>query len=589
MKLPLKIPSTSPKVKAPGQQKAPELMEEELRNRILNLPVSLLPITANPEFLQIQGEIYSNYEIDITKIISPDIKEDFEKNSINLNIGNPQVYITYDDTKGTYKYNLIEPPLDIQKIKIYLTIIDEIERYLMIGTDKLELGKILLKISKEYRHLPIFSGEKAGIKELSVDTKVALYYLIRNMFGYNVITPFLLDPKIEDISVSGLNLPVYVYHRDYEYTPTNLTFTDTVRIINATIDGAEVLDELVLRLISLANKTISLANPIADGMLPKGDRIAATFRREVSANGSSFVIRKFSESPVTILDLINGGVLSPEVAAYLWYAIDMKMSFMVIGVTGAGKTTVMTAILNLVKENWKIVSIEDIPEIKLAQDNWVQLYARPAYGEGGKEVSLMDLLKLSLRYRPDIIVVGEIRGQEAYVLFQAISTGHGGATTFHGHDSESAIRRLMNEPLNIPAEWIPMMNLLIVVRRLPVYVGDKVILRRRIVSVDEVVSYNDLRRTVRWSPANDMHIFDYESARVLRMRVEEAGKSHDEVRAELERRATYLKLLASVPSIVRSPESYKILKRYIIKYEIRPDEAMNEVQALASSSARAIT
>lgn len=106
------------------------------------------------------------------------------------------------------------------------------------------------------------------------------------------------------------------------------------------------------------------------------------------------------------------------------------------------------------------------------------------------------MLKLSLRYRPAIIVVGEIRGQEAYVLFQAISTGHAGATSSRSR-SESAIRRLTNEPLNIPAEWIPMMNLMIVVKRLPVYVGDKVILRRRVVSVDEAVSYNDLRRTVR--------------------------------------------------------------------------------------------
>ena len=178
------------------------------------------------------------------------------------------------------------------------------------------------------------------------------------------------------------------------------------------IDGEQLIDELVLRFISLANKTISVATPIADGILPKGDRIAATFRREVSANGSSFVIRRFSESPITILDLINSKVLSPEAAAYLWYAIDMKLSFMVIGVTGAGKTTVMNAILNLVKESMKIVSIEDIPEIRLAQDNWVQLYARPAYGGLGKEVTLMDLLKLSLRYRPDIIVVGEIRGRK---------------------------------------------------------------------------------------------------------------------------------------------------------------------------------
>jgi len=198
----------------------------------------------------------------------------------------------------------------------------------------------------------------------------------------------------------------------------------------------------------------------------------------------------------------------------------------------------------------------------------------------GKEITLMDLLKLALRYRPDIIVVGEIRGEEAYVLFQAISTGHGGATTFHAYDSESAIKRLMNEPLNIPREWIPMMNIIVTVRRLPVYVGDKILLRRRAVAIDEIVSYNDLRRTVRWDPTTDTHIIDYEAMQVLRARTEEAGKNWDEVKAEIERRAEYLKLLASARPIVQSKESYKLLKKYIIKYSLRPAEAMREVQAM---------
>lgn len=470
--------------------------------------------------------------------------------------------------------------MDISTFKIYTTLISEIERNLLSNADYVELGKILDELSIKRKDLNVFQGKIGEFRQLSTPFKVSLYYTLRNMFGYNIITPLLLDTKIEDISVSGINLPIYVYHREFEYTPTNIIFTKNMSMFGKIIDGEQVIDELVLRLISLSNKTISVANPIMDGILPKGDRIAATFRREVSANGSSFVIRRFSESPITILDLINSKVLSPQAATYLWYAIDMKLSFMVIGVTGAGKTTVLGSILNLVKESMKILTIEDIPELRLAQDNWVQLYARPAYGGMGKEITLMDLLKLALRYRPDIIVVGEIRGEEAYVLFQAISTGHGGATTFHAYDSESAIKRLMNEPLNIPKEWIPMMNIIVTVRRLPVYVGDKILLRRRAVAIDEIVSYNDLRRTVRWDPATDSHILDYEAMQVLRARIEEAGKNFDEVKAEIERRAEYLKLLASARPIVQSKESYKLLKKYIIKYSLRPVEAMREVQAM---------
>ncbi|TRM82590.1 type II secretion system protein E, partial [Sulfolobus sp. A20-N-F6] len=198
-----------------------------------------------------------------------------------------------------------------------------------------------------------------------------------------------------------------------------------------------------------------------------------------------------------------------------------------------------------------------------------------------KEIGLMDLLKLSLRYRPDLIVVGEIRGQEAYVLFQAISTGHGGATTFHAYNAESAIKRLMNEPLNIPQEWIPMMNIIMTIRRLPVYIGDKIVLRRRVVSVHEIVSWNDYRTVVNWDPRADAFELKLDQARVLRNRIEEAGLNLDDVKVEIERRALFLKLLSTARDVVQSEESYKILKKYIIKYSLKPDEAIKEVQAIA--------
>lgn len=545
----------------------------------ISLPAPLVPLYAPPEELT---EIISDYEINLLNSIPDYVKASLSNANIELSIANPHVYITYDEARGTYKYVLLEPPIDAPAFNTYSYLISEIERELLEKGENLDLGKIILNASAKRPDLQIIQGERAGLKILSTRGKVALYYLLRNMFGYNILTPLLNDYKVEDISCSGLDLPIYVYHREFEYVPTNIVLHEKMKLLNLEVDGKELLDELVLRLISLAGKTISIADPINDGILPKGDRIAATFRTEVSAKGSTFVIRRFSERPITILDLINSGVLSPEVAAYLWYAIDMRMNFMVIGVTGAGKTTVLGSILNLAKESYKIVSIEDIPEIKLAQDNWVQLYARSAYAGSGKEITLMDLLKLSLRYRPDIIVVGEIRGAEAYVLFQALSTGHGGATTFHAYDTDSAIKRLMNEPLNIPQEWISMMNIVINIRRLPVYVGDKIELRRRVVSVDEIVSWNDYRRVVTWEPKGDMHSLDLESAKVTRTRIEESGRDLSDLKAEIERRAMYLKMLASSKEIVQDPESYKLVKRYIIKYSIRPEQAIAEVSKLSS-------
>ncbi|MBW9140854.1 MAG: type II/IV secretion system ATPase subunit [Candidatus Aramenus sp.] len=550
------------------------------RTTEVKMPVNLLPLSAPVEEVT---EIISDYDINILGSIPPEIRDSFAKAKIELNIANPHVFITYDINKGIYKYVLIEPPIDNQSFEIYKYLISEIERELLNPkTDQLDLGKVIYDASMKRKDLEIIQGSKGELQVLSTRGKISLYYLLRNMFGYNILTPLLADYKIEDISCSGLDLPIFVYHREYEYLPTNIVIKENMKVLDIEVDGAELLDQVVMRYMTLANKTISIATPINDGILPKGDRIAATFRREVSARGSSFVIRRFNDRPITILDLINSGVLSPEVAAYLWYAIDLRMSFMVLGVTGAGKTTMLNAILNLAKESMKIVSIEDIPEIRLAQDNWVQLHTREVYGGAGKEISLMDLLKLSLRYRPDIIVVGEIRGQEAYVLFQALSTGHGGATTFHAYDTDSAIKRLMNEPLNIPKEWIPMMNIMVNVRRLPVYVGEKIVLRRRAVAVDEIVSYNDFRRVSSWEPKSDTHSLMLENAKVLLTRIEEMGKSLDEVKNEIERRSTYLKLLSMSKEVVQSPESYKEVKKYIIKYSLRPEEALKEAYRMSS-------
>ncbi|MEM0164816.1 MAG: type II/IV secretion system ATPase subunit [Saccharolobus sp.] len=547
------------------------------------LPITLYPITTIPEEVT---SIITDYEVNILRMIPDDTKSNLIRNNIELVLPNPHVFITFDVQSGVYKYVLIEPPVNNTIFNIYLTLINEIERELLEESSTLDLAKIIFEINAKRPDLRIIQEKRGDISILSTNARVGLYYLLRNMFGYNVITALVGDNNIEDISISGLNNPIFVYHRNYEYVPTNIIFSKNMKVspqLDIEIDGEELLDQLVLRMLSITGKSISVAEPIQDGMLPNGDRIAATFRREVSANGSSIVIRRFAEKPITVLDLINSGTLSADLAAYLWYAMDLRMSVMSIGVTGAGKTTLLNSILNLVKESMKIVSIEDIPELRIAHSNWVQLYARPAYAGVGKEISLMDLLKLSLRYRPDIIAVGEIRGQEAFVLFQAISTGHGGATTFHAYNTDSAIKRLMNEPLNIPQEWIPMMNIVMTIRRLPVYIGEKIVLRRRVVAIDELVAWNDFRRVASWDPKSDSFIFNLDSAKVLRSRIEEAGLTLDDVKRELERRALFLKLLASTRDIIQSDESYKIIKNYIIKYSIKPEEALKEAQAIAKT------
>jgi len=322
-------------------------------------------------------------------------------------------YIAEDRATGIINYIVYEVGLTPQEEEIYRNIVD----YIMW---ELEPPKVPIEDVREYisrfakRAIRLFQirlGRTPGLSWSKIG-----YYIERNIVGYGPIDPLMRDPNIEDISCVGPGIPVYVWHRKYEYIPTTVVFKTS-----------QELDEFVVKLAHLAGKHISVAYPILDAILPGGHRIAATFQKEISTKGSTFTIRKFREDPITIVDLINYGTISPEIAAYFWLAMDYKMTTLILGVTGAGKTSTLNALANLLRPTYKIVTIEDTPELRLPQENWVQLTARPTYlFSGASEIKLFDLVKVSLRYRPDVIVVGEVRGEEAYVLFQAIATGHSG-------------------------------------------------------------------------------------------------------------------------------------------------------------------
>ena len=242
-----------------------------------------------------------------------------------------------------------------------------------------------------------------------------LYYIERNLLGYGPIDPFMKDPNIEDISCNGVNIPIYVWHKKYESIPTNVTFIDE-----------DYLNEFVMKLAHMAGKHISVAFPILDAMLPERHRLAATFGREVSVKGPTFTIRKFRERPFSVIEFIQSGVINTLVAAYLWTMMEHAKTAMIAGGTGVGKTSMLNVISTFIKPGMKIVTIEDTPEINLPHPNWVQLTTRETYLVGtaslGTNIRLFDLVKLSLRYRPDYIIVGEVRGEEAFVLFQAMAS-----------------------------------------------------------------------------------------------------------------------------------------------------------------------
>jgi len=394
-------------------------------------------------------------------------------------------------------------------------------------------------VESEAERLAKKYGLTRHIKRLGEESwRKILYYLHRNLIGFGPLHVIMSDRMIEDISVNGLNIPIYVWHRKYESMPTNLKIIDE-----------KTLDNILIKLTHIAQKHISTAFPILDAMLPTKDRLAATFRYEVSPRGSTFCIRRFREEPFSIIDLINLGTIDEMLAAYFWLLVENRMTMMVIGGTGAGKTTTLNVIASLVKPSMKIVTVEEIPELMFPHENWVQLVGRTSYGLGASktgEISLFDLVKVSLRYRPDYIIVGEIRGEEAFVLFQAMATGHGGLTTIHAESLEHAVKRLTSPPMNVAESYIPLVNVAIVQERAQLprpRMG--LTFGRRIREVHEIIDYDRYETIASWNPITDTYTHSFRKSEMLNRIAIKYGISVEKVLEELTRRALLFRDLLS--------------------------------------------
>lgn len=385
------------------------------------------------------------------------------------------------------------------------------------------------------RQLPgIIDEHQKAFEEIDqIGLRKILYYLERDLVGYGKIDPLMRDPFIEDISCLGTGKPVYLWHRKYENMRTNVVFNDE-----------EELDDFVTRIVHRQGKHISIAHPIVDLTLPGKHRLAVSFGKETTPAGTSFTIRKFREDPITIVDLIMNETIDASIGAYLWMLMENKMSVMIVGPTGAGKTTALNAIACLVRPDFKIISVEEVAEINLPQENWVSTISRPGFGnESEGEVSLYDLIKSAVRHRPALILVGEVRGEEAYVLFQALATGHGGLCTMHAEDVEAAITRLTQPPMNIPRGIIPLMNCIIVVKQVkaPSFAPfEKRTSSRKFVRISEINSSGDTHDVFTWNPSVDAFQQDLDQSYLLAKIAKTLNVPLSVVIQELERRKQIL-------------------------------------------------
>jgi flagellar protein FlaI len=278
-----------------------------------------------------------------------------------------------------------------------------------------------------------------------------------------------------------------------------------------------------------------------------------------------------------MIDLINIGTFSEEMAAYFWLCLENRASIMVLGGTAAGKTTALNALACLIKPGNKIITIEETAELNLSAENWISLIARQSYGLGGSnvgEVSLFDLVKATLRHRPDILVVGEVRGQEAYVLFQALATGHGGMCTMHAENLDSAVKRLTQKPMDISPAYIPLMNVVLSIQRVHLIKGGERKAYRRVMNINEIADYQDYRTTFKWHPAKDEHLSAFDKSVMLSSISERVGQSKKDLIEEIGRRKDVLRWMRE-----RNIRSYKDVAAIIAEYYAKPKQIYEKVLA----------
>ncbi|MFH1151551.1 MAG: type II/IV secretion system ATPase subunit [Nanoarchaeota archaeon] len=504
---------------------------------------------------------YPKVAIDFSPEIPP-LKKIREKTKIDIRYSliSPFAFahIYWDPESYEVVYEIEEPFLDEDELQKKEQIIDAMRA--MISFDNI--------IEKDQNSLLDYIDQRLKIIALELGIEISYesykkiyYYLCRDFIGFNETEPLLRDYYVEDIECNGSNTPVYIIHRMYRNLRTNLNFRD-----------ANKLEGFVEKLAQRCGKYISYAKPILDGSLPDGSRVNATYTKDITSRGPTFTIRKFTKTPWTPAQLILFNSLSPEMLAYLWVIVQYKMNILIAGGTSSGKTTLLNALAFFISPEARVVSIEDTREINLPRENWLPSVVRTATGfQKADEIDLFTLLRSSFRQNPDYVIVGEVRGKEAYVLFQGMASGHSSISTIHADSVNTVIKRLETPPIELSPNLLNVLDCVCVMTHAIVAKEET----RKLKEIVEIINVTNEGVAITntpfvWNPVDDKFYFK-KNSKIFEKISKRYGIRIEELDLEFRRRVQIIYQLFQ-----RGIFGFEEVQQVISHYYKKPEEILRK-------------